>query len=99
MRKFLLVLFLVGLTAPLCAQIVETLPEVEVLGLHFKYLDAMGDDLDTPVAVKRLHKKVGSYDILATDLYDHVFDEYQFTFEIPEGKILATYDKEGELLW
>ncbi len=99
MRKIILVLFLLGLATPLFAQVEETLPEVEVLGLHFKYLDAIGDEVDAPAVVKKMHKHVGNFDVLTSDVYDHDIDDYRFTFKIPQGKVLAGYDKEGNLLW
>ena len=99
MRKLLLILILLGFSTQVFGQVEETLPEVEVLGFHFKYIDAMGDEIDAPAVVKKLHEHVGNFDILESDVYDLEMDNYQFTFEIPQGRILAGYDKEGELLW
>lgn len=89
---------LMGLATPVFAQVEEVLPEVEVLGLHFKYLDAI-NDTDEPMVIKDLHKYVGDFDILESDVYDYKYDAYTFTFKIPQGKILASYDDEGNLMW
>ena len=98
MKKLLMLVVLMGITTTLFSQVEEVLPEVKVLGLHFKYIDAI-NDIDEPVVIKDLHKYVGNFDVLESDVYDVVYDTYQFTFKIPQGKILAGYDDEGNLLW
>lgn len=98
MKKLLMIVVLMGFTTTLFAQVEEVLPEVEVLGLHFKYIDAI-NDTDEPTVIKDLHKYVGNFDVLESDVYDFEYDTYSFTFKIPQGKILAGYDAEGNLLW
>lgn len=94
-----MILILLGFTTQIFGQVEETLPEVEVLGFHFKYINALGDEMDAPAVVKQLHKHVGNYDIMESDVFDMTMDNYEFTFEIPQGRILAGYDKDGNLLW
>ncbi len=98
MRKVLLVLIIMGVSSQLFGQVQEeNLNEVEVLGLHFKYLDAM-DQSDVATSVKNIHKKVGNFDIHESELYDYQLENTCYTFEIPEGQVLATFDRNGNLL-
>ncbi len=96
MKKFILGLFLFGLTTQLSAQIIE-LPEIEIMGVNYKYLAAAGET-DNPPPVKMLQRKAAAYDVKASEFYEDDYDNYSISFFIPEGRILASYDKDGNVL-
>ncbi|MGY5849346.1 nicotinate-nucleotide adenylyltransferase [Salegentibacter sp. F14] len=96
MKKLLLSLFLLGFTFQALAQITE-LPEIELVAVNYKYLDAAGNE-DVALPVKQLQQKVAEYDVRTADFYADEYDFYTVNFFIPEGKILASYDREGNLL-
>lgn len=93
--------FLVGCIALLAmhlntfAQV--TLPDVTVISYNYKYIRAAGDT-HAAQPVKMLQRYAASYDIKNSEFYDEEFDDYTISFFIPEGEILATYDKEGKLI-
>lgn len=96
MKNFILGLFLFGLTTQLSAQIIE-LPEIEIIGVNYKYLAVAGES-DDPAPVKMLQRKAATYDVKASEFYEDEYDEYSISFFIPEGRILASYDKDGNIL-
>lgn len=93
-----MVLILFGLTIQAFAQNeTENLSEIEILGVNYKYLNDVGDsEVATPVKI--LEKKVANYDLKNASFYEDETLEYRVYFFIPEGKILAVYDGEGEIL-
>jgi len=96
MKRLLLVLLmsplLVGVSM---AQVVE-LPEIEIKATNYKYLSAMGEEAAVPV--KELENAVADFDVRSADFYQDEYSTYLVSFYIPEGKILASYDGEGNLL-
>ena len=96
MKNLIIGLIVFGLTTQVFSQVVQ-LPEVEIAAVNYKYLNAVGSD-EVDISVKSLQEKVAQYDLKKTDLYDDDYDMYTVSFYIPEGKILAAYDKNGELL-
>ncbi len=98
MKKLILGLFVLGLTIQTFAQVRdETLSEVVVYAVNYKYLDDVGDkDLD--VNVKMLEQKVASYDLKGSELYYDEYDIYTVAFYIPDGKIVAAYDRNGKVI-
>lgn len=74
-----------------------TLPGVTVVSLNYKYLKSVNDP-SSAQPVRMLEHRAASYDIKSTDYYEDEYDEYFVSFYIPEGEILATYDKDGKLL-
>ena len=94
MKNLILGLFIFGLTTQVYSQVIE-LSEVNV-SVNYKYLDAVSAD-DTAVPVKVLTEKVLNYETKA-DLYDDEYGTYRVSFYIPDGKIVAAYDKEGKIL-
>lgn len=96
MKKLLLGLFIFGLTTQIQAQTIE-LPETEIT-VNYKYLDAVDGD-NMPARVKKLEKDVSDYRIAnRQDLYDDEYDTYSVSFFVPEGKIVAAYDKNGKIV-
>lgn len=94
--KFFLILIILisGFSSISMAQIV--LPEVKIEAINYKYLNAVGDAVALPV--KRLQREVAAFDLKTSDFYEDEYDTYFISFYIPEGEILAAYDKDGKLL-
>lgn len=99
MKKLLFVLFLFGIMSPMFAQITkpEELKEVELVAVNYKYLDAVTNE-EVAVPVKKLAEHVAKYDIKSSEIYHDDYDTYEVSFFIPEGTVLAAYDKDGTLL-
>ena len=99
MKKLILGLFVLGLTIQTFAQVVkdEMLSEVVVYAVNYKYLDNVGNkDLD--VDVNMLERKVANYDLKGSELYYDEYDIYSIAFYIPDGKIVAAYDRDGKVI-
>ena len=100
MRNFLIGLLIFGLTTQGFAQVEPVdvvLPEVEIKGVNYKYLNSVGDS-EVAAPVKILERKVANYDIVNSHQYIDEEGFYFAYFTIPEGKILAVYDGEGEIV-
>lgn len=99
MKKFIIGLIAIGLTSQVFAQIpkVEQLSEVVVTAVNYKYLNAT-DSKEVAIPVKMLERKVAAYDIQDADFYSDEFDFYTVSFIIPQGKIVAAYNGEGEIM-
>ncbi len=98
MKNLIICLIITGLTTVGFAQ--ETtiaLEEVEVLGVNYKYLNALGDE-DVAEPVKLLQQKVAAFNIKSLDGYEDEAEDYYVYFNIPAGKILAVYDEKGEIM-
>jgi len=100
MKKILLGLFIFGLTTQAFAQIIKTekLSEVTVYATNYKYLNNVNTQEVASIPVELLERKVAAFDVTSSDFYQDDYDLYNITFFIPEGKILAAYDKDGKLL-
>ncbi len=101
MKKFIIGLFVLGLTSPLFAQQpipkVEQLSEVVVTAVNYKYLNAI-DSKEVAIPVQMLERKAAAYNVEDSDFYQDDFDIYYVSFFIPEGKIVAAYNPEGEII-
>ena len=98
MKNLIITLIITAFTAVSFAQ-EKTIPleEVEVLGVNYKYLDALGEGfVAKPVRV--LQQSVANFDLKTIDGYEDEEKEFYVCFKIPVGKILAVYDKEGEIM-
>ncbi len=95
--KLLLILglFLFGFGIQSFAQIV--LPEVKVVATNYKYLNAVGDK-ETALPVQMLQREAAAFDLKNSEYYEEDYDSYFISFYIPDGQILAAYDKDGKLL-
>jgi hypothetical protein len=85
-----------GLSAQVISQEIE-LPQIEIAPVNYKYLYTV-DTEDTDVQVKRLEDHVSKYNVTKSDYFDDEYDTYTVSFYIPEGRIVAAYDREGKLL-
>ena len=94
MKKLMLGLLVFGLTTQcMLTQTIE-LSEVRV-DANYKYLDAI-DSEDVDISVKTLEKEVAFYNLKGSEA-PNVYDLYPVTFVIPQGKIVAFYDKDGKI--
>lgn len=100
MKKVILGLLAFGLTAQAYSQIIKTeeLSEVVVVATNYKYLNNVDSWESASVPVELLHRKVAGFNLKDSEFYDDDYDLYHISFYIPEGKILAAYDKDGKIL-
>jgi hypothetical protein len=100
MKKLLLGLLALGLTTQFYAQVINDgmLPEVEVRATNYKYLNSV-DNSEAAVSVKLLEDMVAKYDIKSFELYEDGSDFYRIYFYIPDGMIVAAYDRDGKILY
>ncbi|MFD1094868.1 nicotinate-nucleotide adenylyltransferase [Salegentibacter chungangensis] len=99
MKKLMLSLLVLGLGMQVWAQEpqVEELSEVRIKVADYKYLDKTNAQ-EVSVPVKMLREEVAKFDVKNSAYYQDDYDLYQISFYIPEGRILAAYDQEGNLL-
>lgn len=96
MKKLLTGLIILGLTIQAFAQITE-LPEVTLRATNYKYLKSV-DNLDVDAKVKFLEREVAKFDLTQSEYYSDEYDSYKVYFYIPDGQIVAAYDRDGNLL-
>lgn len=98
MKRFksilILAVLLAGSALPLSAQV--NLPEVTIIASTYKYLNA-ADNREMAQPVKMLEYQAASYDVKKSEFYNDDYDGYYISFYIPDGQILAVYDKDGKL--
>lgn len=102
MKNLIIGLIIIGFTAVGVAQeesyeFEVVLEEVELLGVNSTYLNAIGYS-DAAAPVKMLTRKVALFDLKSLATYDDEEKDYYVFFKIPQGKILAIYDKDGEII-
>lgn len=90
-----ILMLVAGIHAHLFGQ--ETLPEVTVVSMNYKYLKSV-QDTSSAQPVKLLERRAATYDIKKADFYEEEQDEYFVSFYIPQGRILAFYDKNGKVM-
>ena len=100
MKKLLLGLLAIGLSAQFYAQVINDgmLPEVEVRATNYKYLNSI-DNTEAAVSVKLLEDMVAKFDVRSSEFYEDGSDFYKVYFYIPDGKVVAAYDKDGKILY
>lgn len=86
--------FILGAIMQTFAQ--KVLPEITVTA-RYKYLNAVSPE-ETAQPVNMLEQYAAAYDVKGATFYEDEYDHYFVSFYIPQGKILAVYDKEGNLL-
>ncbi len=97
MKRVFLVLMLAGLTSPLMAQDPIELSEVLIRGANYQYLDAV-DHSVAPMTVKYLEKEAALFRAEGGNLYEDMYDTYTVSFFIPDGKIVAMYDRDDRIV-
>ncbi|MDF0715762.1 nicotinate-nucleotide adenylyltransferase [Muricauda sp. 334s03] len=100
MKKLLLVLFVMGFVVPMQSQVIKTeeLSEVIVYATNYKYLNSIDTQEEASIPVEMLRRKVAAFNVKDSEYYQDDYDVYNINFYIPEGKILAAYDKEGKII-
>lgn len=100
MKKIILGLFLLGLTMQSFAQEIEIL-DVIIQPASYKYIDKVSED-STAVSpaepVKIFQQRTAIFTLENSKYYEDDYEYYFLSFYIPEGKILASYDTEGNVL-
>lgn len=86
---------LLGFAIPAIAQ--KELPEVIVTAVKYKYLSAVTNK-ELPQPVRLLERRAAEFDVKNSEYYDDEYDEYSIRFYLPQGYILATYDKNGKII-
>lgn len=89
------VVLLSGATVQTFAQ--KVLPEIVITAANYKYLNAISPE-EAAQPVDMLEQYAAAYDVKGSEFYNDVYQNYIVSFYIPEGKILAAYDKDGKLL-
>ena len=74
------------------------LHEVEVLATNYKYMNIV-DNSEAAVSVQLLEDMVAKFDVKSSEFYEDGSDYYKVYFYIPEGKIVAAYDRDGKILY
>ncbi|WP_396601304.1 nicotinate-nucleotide adenylyltransferase [Algibacter sp. R77976] len=96
MKKLVLGLFIFGLTIQVNAQTVE-LSET-IISINSEYMHSI-DSENTCTYVKKLEQALLEYNPSnLSDLYDSKNDIYNVTFQIPEGRIVASFNKDGKIV-
>ena len=99
MKRLIFGLLLICFTIPMMSQETKTeqLSEVVISPVNYKYLDKVNNK-EAPIPVRLLEKEAANYDVLEGDLYMDEFNFYTVSFYIPEGKLVAVYNPEGEII-
>lgn len=96
MKKIVISCFIIGLVFQTNSQTIE-LPET-LISLNYDYLETKDSD-NMPQRVKRLQDEVLNYkNVELSKLYDDEYETYKVSFYVPEGRIIAAYDKNGKII-
>ena len=98
MKKIIIGLLVLGFAIQSFAQIkTEELSEVVIAATNYKYLNKVGLE-NASVSVALLEQKVASFDLKNSEFYSDDYDTYSIDFFIPDGHILAAYDRDGNII-
>jgi len=98
MRNLVICLIVLGITFQSFSQEKTVkLSEIEITSVNYKYLSDVGSS-EAAIPVKILQREVANFDLKNSSYYEDEELDYSVYFEIPEGKILAVYDREGEII-
>lgn len=99
MKKLILSFVALIASSAAFAQItdIQDLKEVVVSAVNYRYLSAI-DNQQVAAPIKELERQVATYDLQASDLYQDDYDYYTVSFYIPDGRIVAVYDQNGEII-
>lgn len=98
MKKVIIGLLVFGFATQLMFSQIEKLPEVDIT-VNYKYLNSINAETqDVDIRVKALEEKVAFYNIKENELYNDEYETYYVTFYIPQGEIVAAYDKDGKII-
>jgi hypothetical protein len=100
MEKIILGLFIFGLTIQSFQKEIEIL-EVSIAPASYQYIDRFAEDnaLVSPAEpVKLLQQRPAAFNLENSKYYEYEYENYFLSFYIREGKILVSYDAEGNIL-
>lgn len=100
MKKIILGLLIFGFAIQSFAQVkikTEKLSEVVISATNYKYLNKVGLT-NASIPVELLEAKVASFNLQDSEYYSDEYDYYEISFYIPDGHILAAYDKDGNII-
>lgn len=99
MKSLFICIIGLAFVLPMNAQITDTeqLAEVVVVATNYKYFNQV-DTKQESIPVKMLEAKVATYNLKDSPFYEDDYDLYYINFYIPEGSILAAYDKDGTII-
>lgn len=95
--KFMLGLLIILAGSAIRSSAQINLPEVRIVASTYKYLNA-ADNKEMAQPVRMLEYQAAAYDVKKSEFYDDDYNGYYISFYIPNGEILAAYDKDGKLL-
>jgi hypothetical protein len=95
--KFVLTFSILMLLLSMQSFAQDTLPGVTVIAYNYRYLRSVNDP-NTAQPVKMLQQHSANFDLKKSEYYEEDFDEYFIAFYIPQGEILATYDRDGKII-
>src|SRR5210317_1597393 len=96
MKKIIFFFISIGFVSQMYAQDIK-LPEVIISAVNYKYLNAVNSE-DSDMTVKQLESKVALYNVKESELYADYYDNYTVQFYIPDGMIVAAYDRDGNII-
>ncbi len=103
MKKIVLGILAFGISSLLFGQ--EPVYKAQVIELegvvlkppNFEYLASV-QGKHTPATVKVLERKAAYYDLEESPVYDDSYDTYEVFFSHSDGRVIATYDKNGQIV-
>lgn len=100
MKKIIIGVLFVCFAPKLFAQEIKPveLSEVVVYATNYKYLHSLASEEPAPVPVSILERKVAAFNLKESEYYEDDYGTYNINFYIPEGRILAAYDKDGKII-
>lgn len=98
MKKLLIGLLVLGFANHAFAQNrTEYLPELDLTNVNSDYIEEVVMKSETG-PVKELEGQVAAFDFKKSDYYQNEDFFYDIYFSIPQGTIIANYDRNGKLL-
>ena len=105
MKKIIFCLFIFGLSIQSFAQETEIL-EISIEPASYKYIDKIAEnkaevsptEVSSAEPVELLQQKPAIFNLENSKYYEDQYENYFLSFYIPEGKILVSYDAEGNIL-
>ena len=96
MKNFIFSILFISCFSLVYAQTVE-LPET-IISVNSEYFNTADSD-NSCLYVQKLEQALMEYNPSElSDLYDSKDDIYKVTFKIPEGRIIASFNKEGKIV-
>jgi hypothetical protein len=88
-------MMIAGIATRTAAQI--NLAEVKITASTYKYLNS-ADNKEMSQPVRMLEAAAATYDVKKSYFYEDEYGVYKISFYLPNGQILAAYNKDGKLM-